>query len=83
MAKSKRARLLPTGKADSAEQKVESRLVKRNLVAKFAKPFNKAHCHLDKKAAHKRGKLKHKLKYTAKGFSKEGYLINSLIGLIK
>lgn len=35
-----------------------------NLVAKHARTFNKAHIHVDRKKATKRGKIKHKKAFT-------------------
>jgi hypothetical protein len=78
MAKKKSVVVLPASNTSNAEKIGSSRVVKRNLVAKFAKSFNKAHCHLDKKAAQKRGKIKHKMKYAGKDFSKGVKLINLL-----
>lgn len=76
MAKRKRAKLLPIGNSQSKEQLKEKREVNRNLVAKFAKSFNKSHCHLDKKAAQKRGKMKHRIRYTGRDLAKGVKLIN-------
>ncbi|MEH6446611.1 MAG: hypothetical protein V7784_22165 [Oceanospirillaceae bacterium] len=51
---------------------------RRNIVAKFAKTFNKAQCHLDRKAAQKRGHIKHRNKgVDLNGLS--GYLNQALL----
>ncbi|MFT5706382.1 MAG: hypothetical protein ACI9ES_000661 [Oceanospirillaceae bacterium] len=58
---------------------VSAPLVKRrNIVAKFAKTFNKAQCHLDRKAAQKRGHIKHRNKGVDLN-SLSGYLNQSLL----
>jgi len=47
----------------------------RNLVAKHANTYNRASFHTDKKAAFKRGKMKHK--------NKESYLMHFILKFIR
>ncbi len=76
MVKRKKYMAVPRGNVTLLEEKKESMQVQRNLVAKFAKTYNKAHCHLDKKAALKRGKVKHKQQFKMRDMLKESKLIN-------
>ena len=45
------------------KEKEDKQMPTNNFVAKHARKFNKAHVHVDRKKADKRGKRKHKRRY--------------------
>ena len=75
MTKRKKHSVSVSRDTSKGEDRKDGMQVKRNLVAKFAKTYNKAHCHLDKKAAFKRGKVKHKQHLKMFDRLKESHLI--------